>query len=124
MNGFRATTRKPDLMVLSVEAREALRGASRGTITPDMPAQLLVIEVVSPGQANEDRDYRYKRSEYASRGIAEYWIVEHPLRASLTVLTLVNGRYQEAVFQGADAIRSVTFPFLNLTVDQVLSVGI
>jgi Uma2 family endonuclease len=34
-----------------------------------------VVEVVSPGKANEERDYCYKRSEYAAWGIAEYWIV-------------------------------------------------
>ena len=28
--------------------------------------------IVSPNQ--EKRDYRYKRTEYAARGIAEYWI--------------------------------------------------
>ncbi|AFY31467.1 hypothetical protein Cal7507_0989 [Calothrix sp. PCC 7507] len=33
------------------------------TITPDMPYPALVVEVVSPGKVNEDRDYRYKRSE-------------------------------------------------------------
>jgi Uma2 family endonuclease len=49
----------------------ALTGNHRSTITEDMPAPLLVVEVVSPGKANEDRDYRYKRSEYAARGIAE-----------------------------------------------------
>ena len=36
----------------------------------DMPPPLLVVEVVSPKQ--EKRDYSYKRTEYAARGIAEY----------------------------------------------------
>ena len=36
----------------------------------DMPPPLLVVEVVSPNQ--KKRDYRYKRTEYAARGIAEY----------------------------------------------------
>nr|WP_326520963.1 Uma2 family endonuclease [Leptothoe kymatousa] len=34
-----------------------------------MPPPLLVVEVVRPGQ--ETRDYRYKRSEHAARGIEE-----------------------------------------------------
>jgi Uma2 family endonuclease len=32
----------------------------------------LVVEVVSPGQANRERDYRYKHTEYEACGIAEY----------------------------------------------------
>ena len=74
VSGSRATTRLPDLMVLSEELATALEGASRSTITIDMPPPLLVVEVVSPGKKNADRDYRYKRSEYAARGIAEYWM--------------------------------------------------
>jgi Uma2 family endonuclease len=69
VNGSRATTRLPDLMVLSEELATALEGACRSTITIDMPPPLLVVEVVSPRQ--ENRDYRYKRSEYGARGILE-----------------------------------------------------
>lgn len=61
VGGVRATTRVPDLMVLSEELRLALRQLRRGTITLDMPPPVLVVEVVSPGKENEDRDYRYKR---------------------------------------------------------------
>jgi Uma2 family endonuclease len=67
--GARATTRFPDVMILSEELATALEGARRSTVMPEMPPPLLVVEVVSPGQ--ETRDYRYKRSEYAARGIAE-----------------------------------------------------
>ncbi|MDW8199678.1 MAG: Uma2 family endonuclease [Cyanobacteriota bacterium SKYGB_h_bin112] len=34
------------------------------------------MEVVSPGADNRNRDYCYKHTEYAARGIAEYWIVD------------------------------------------------
>jgi Uma2 family endonuclease len=87
-----------------------------------MPPPALVVEVVSPGKINEDRDYRYKRSEYAARGIAEYWIVD-PQIDRVTVLTLVEGLYEETVFAGNTAIASVTFPQLQLTAAQVLNAG-
>lgn len=58
------------------------RRNARGTITRDMPPPQLVIEVVSPGKENQDRDYCYKRSESAARGVAEYWIVGSYARAS------------------------------------------
>jgi Uma2 family endonuclease len=122
ISGSRATTRLPDLMVLTEELAEALQDAERGTILLDMPPPLLVVEVVSPGKRNQDRDYRYKRSEYAARGIAEYWIVD-PEKAVVIVLTLVDGFYEEAVFQGLEVIRSPVFLELTLTVEKVLTAG-
>ncbi|MEH1872965.1 Uma2 family endonuclease [Nostoc sp.] len=103
--GSRATTRIPDLVVLTDELATALEGSMRSTITLDMPPPALVVEVVSPGKANEDRDYRYKRSEYAARGIAEYWIVD-PQRNAVTVLILVDGFYEETRFTENTAIAS------------------
>ncbi|MBE8988269.1 Uma2 family endonuclease [Nostoc sp. LEGE 12450] len=120
--GSRATTRIPDLVVLTDELAIALEGATRSTITLDMPPPALVVEVVSPGKANEDRDYRYKRSEYAARGIAEYLIVD-PQMNRVTVLILVDGFYEETRFAGNTAIASTIFPELQLTTEQVLKAG-
>ncbi len=112
--------RIPDFMVLGEDLVAALAGNRRSTITEEMPAPLLVVEVVSPGKENEDRDYRYKRSEYAARGIAEYWIVD-PDKARVTVLTLVDGLYEAEVFGVDGVLRSPQFPGLELSVAQVLS---
>jgi len=119
VSGSRATTRVPDLLVLTEELVTALSGTSRSIITPDLPPPALVVEVVSPGKENKDRDYRYKRSEYAARGIAEYWIVD-PERAQVVVLTLVDGLYEEAVYQREDRLVSRTFPTLELTAKQAI----
>ena len=120
VSGFRSTVRVPDLMVLSEELGEALAGASRSTIMPDMPPPALVVEIVSPGKENEERDYRYKRSEYAARGIAEYWIVD-PIRPQVVVLELVAGLYEEAVYQGQERLLSPLFPELMISAEQVLN---
>ncbi|MBD2439744.1 Uma2 family endonuclease [Nostoc sp. FACHB-110] len=120
ISGFRATTRVPDLVVLTDELATILQGTTRSTITLDMPPPALVVEVVSPGKANEDRDYRYKRSEYAARGIAEYWIVD-PQANKITVLTLVDGLYEESIFLGNTVIVSHIFPQLQLTAEQILN---
>ena len=120
VTGNRSRVRFPDL-ILTEELFAAIDGR-RATITQDMPPPALVVEVVSPGKVNEDRDYRYKRSEYAARGIPEYWIVD-PSQAKVTVLIWVDGMYEEAVFQGSNSIVSTTFPDLKLTVAQVLGVG-
>jgi Uma2 family endonuclease len=121
VTGNRTRVRFPDLIILTEELFAAIDGR-RATITQDMPPPALVVEVVSPGKVNEDRDYRYKRSEYAARGIPEYWIVD-PGKAIVTVLTLVDGLYEEAIFQGSDSIASTTFPDLKLTAAQVLGAG-
>ncbi|MFN7502556.1 MAG: Uma2 family endonuclease, partial [Dolichospermum sp.] len=94
VSGRRAKVRIPDLLVLGEECRAALETTKTGTITHDMPPPLIAIEVVSPGTENEVRDYRFKRSEYAARGIAEYWIVD-PVQNKITVLSLVEGFYEE-----------------------------
>jgi Uma2 family endonuclease len=119
VSGSRATTRVPDLLVLTEELVTALANTPRSIITPDLPPPALVVEVVSPGKENQDRDYRYKRSEYAARGIAEYWIVD-PERSRVVLLTLVDGLYEEAVYQDSDRLISATFPTLELTAKQVL----
>jgi len=122
VSGLRATTRLPDLMVLSEELATALEGASRSTIMIDMPPPQLVVEAVSPGRENADRDYRYKRSEYAARGIAEYWIVD-PLQQRVTVLEWVEGLYEERVFQGNQQIISPMLPDFDLTSERVINAG-
>lgn len=117
VSGSLAKTRLPALMVLSAELAVIL-GDGRGTITRDMPPPELIIEVVSPGKPNEERDYRYKRSEYGARGVLEYWVIS-PSDSSITVFSLEAGFYESAVYTGQMVIRS-QFEVLRLTADQVL----
>jgi len=114
--------RMPDLIVLGAELAAVLLASGRSTITEDMPAPLLAIEVVSPGKENEDRDYRFKRSEYAARGIPEYWIVD-PTKNKVAVLMLVDGLYESVDYLGSDRVLSSVFPQLDLTVEQILQAG-
>lgn len=120
VSGSRATVRLPDLMVLSEDLAMALEGASRSTVMSEMPPPLLVVEVVSPGQ--EKRDYRYKRSEYAAREIAEYWIVD-PMQQRVTLMEWVEGLYEEKAYEGESPITSPLLGTLNLTTSQILQGG-
>ena len=79
----------------------------------------LIVEIVSP--ESRIRDYRYKRSEYAALEVPEYWIVD-PQEAKVTVLVLNEGLYEENIFTEAEKIISFTFPELQLTTAEVLSV--
>ncbi|MGD1905382.1 MAG: Uma2 family endonuclease [Leptolyngbyaceae cyanobacterium] len=121
VSGRFAKVRLPDVMLLTEELDQIL-GTARGTITREMPPPQLIVEVVSPGKANEDRDYRYKRSEYAARGVAEYWIVD-PTPKTITILTWVEGLYEEQTFQEDTQLQSLTLPELNLTAAQVFAAG-
>lgn len=117
-----ATSRFPDLVVLSQEGRAAIRGAKRSAITREMPAPQLVVEVVSPGKPgdnNYDRDYVEKPEEYAARSIPEYWQLDRH-RAVVNVLYLKDGTYYSRSFRGNEQIVSKVFPDLQLTAEEVL----
>ena len=62
-------SRLPDVCVITAEQANSVR--SQTAILQSPP--LLIVEVVSPDSIN--RDYRYKRSEYAALEVPEYWIV-------------------------------------------------
>jgi len=122
VSGKRAKSRVPDLMVHSEESHAALSGDKRAILLRDMSPPALVIEVVSPGQKNRDRDYRFKRTEYAARGIAEYWIVD-PEVQQVTVCLWVNGQYEDTVYQGDAPIASTVIPDFALSAAQILAFG-
>ncbi|MGB3612472.1 MAG: Uma2 family endonuclease [Elainellaceae cyanobacterium] len=121
VSGSRATTRIPDLMVVGDELDAELAGSRCSVVMLDMPSPEFVMEVVSPGAENIEQDYRYKRSEYAARGIKEYWIVD-PIQRQVVVLTLVAGLYEAAVFRGTERVESRMFA-LGVTADEILQAG-
>jgi Uma2 family endonuclease len=53
----------------------------------------LVIEILSEGAENRDRDLVAKRADYAAAGIPEYWIVD-PETKTISVLTLDGSQYK------------------------------
>lgn len=120
VSGRRATCRVPDLLVHTPESAAALSGASRSIVTRDMPPPALIVEVVSPGSKNRTRDYRYKRTEYAARGIAEYWIVD-PQERRITVCEWVDGQYEDKVYAGEAQIESTVIPAFELTADRIFA---
>jgi len=122
VSGKRAKVRLPDLTILSEEGYATLAGQRSNTITQDMPPPILVVEVVSLGQDNRDRDYRYKRTEYAARGIAEYSIID-PERQQMTLCLWVNGQYEDTIYTGDTPLASTIIPGLKLSAAQILAFG-
>ncbi|MGB3405200.1 MAG: Uma2 family endonuclease [Microcoleaceae cyanobacterium] len=121
----------PDVMVLDSNALEnEPLWKKRSTITQGTSIKL-AIEVVS---TNWQDDYLMKLGEYEKLGICEYWIVDYlglggrryignPKRPTISVYHLVEGEYMVNLFRDKDRVNSPTFPNLNLTAEQVFTVG-
>ncbi|MEI3649348.1 MAG: Uma2 family endonuclease [Dolichospermum sp.] len=109
--------RYPDLTIIREEHIQQL--ANRNTIRLSMLPPLLVVEVVSPGELQRDRDFIAKRLQYQDCGIPEYWIID-PQTKSILVLELINEIYHEiGIFSGDDLVLSPQFNSLNLKVLQI-----
>jgi len=109
--------RYPDLTIIRDEHIQLLK--QRNTIRLSMVPPLLVVEVVSPGELQRERDYIAKRLQYQDLGIPEYWLADPTVHAVI-VLYLQGQIYREVgLFQGNEKITSSTFPELDLTVSDV-----
>ena len=105
--------RYPDLTVIHDDQIEPLR--RRNTLRISMGPPMLVVEIVSPGEVQRNRDYIAKRPQYQDLGIPEYWIVD-PQTARVLVLELRDGVYSEAMtLSGEDELRSLQLGSLNVT---------
>ncbi|UIE37568.1 Uma2 family endonuclease [Leptodesmis sichuanensis] len=116
-----AANRYPDLVV--VDEVHRAKPNQRMTITLNMPPPRLVVEVVSPGKTNRDRDYLRKRAQYAAIGIPEYLIVD-PQESVVILLVLAADGYREAgCYQGKQRVQLLSFPDLELTAEEILAAG-
>lgn len=117
--------RRPDVGVVS-QALWNTNVMTYGALTD--PIQL-VVEVVS---TNWEDDYVDRLDEYQRLGNQEYWIVDYlaiasrsylgnPKVPTIFVYQLVQGTYQVQAFRARDRIISLTFPELQLTVEQIVA---
>jgi Uma2 family endonuclease len=118
--------RHPDVSVINRDVWRSDRLNHRGLREPIQ----LTVEVVS---TNWEDDYIDKLEEYECLGIPEYWIVDYlaissrdylgdPKIPAVLIFTLnTEGKYQMTRFQNSDRLISLTFPELNLTVEQIMA---
>ena len=66
----------PDLVYLTNERRDEIATGERIYGAPN-----LVVEILSPGSQNRDRDRKLKLKLYSKFGVEEYWIVDPRARA-------------------------------------------
>jgi Uma2 family endonuclease len=107
--------REPDIVYLRPERIKDVHGQPQGAD--------LVIEVVSEGKENRERDLVEKPRVYAEAGISEYWIVD-PQQRQIQVLTLEGKAYRvHGCFSESQTATSVLFPGFSVDVKDVFAVG-
>ena len=120
------TSRTPDICVVTLEQAAKLE---RQRALLDSPP-LLVVEVVSEGAKNYQRDPVDKLAEYARAQVPEYWTMDYTVLGKELVSVycleqLPSGwAYAEenaGKFGLNEAIVSPTFPHLRVTLRQLLS---
>ncbi len=113
--------RYPDLTVIQPEHIQLL--AKRNTIRLTMPPPALVVEVVSPGELQWERDYVAKRAQYEALGIPEYWIVNPQDETVMVLAQQDQGFAAVGTFSGSQPIVSSQLTELNLAADQLFVAG-
>ena len=108
--------RDPDVVYLRPVRLKELHGQPDGAD--------LVVEIVSEGKENRDRDLVTKRIEYAAAGIEEYWIVD-PETRSVSVLVLDptdRSNYREhGIFATGSIATSVLLPGFTVNVTDLFA---
>lgn len=81
----------------------------------------LVIEVVSSGKQNRNRDFKAKRGLYAKYGVEEYWIVDRENRL-VTIFRLRDETLEETVtLLEGDNLTSPILPGLTVNVGSLFA---
>ncbi len=109
--------REPDIVWITAEQLPDPKRPSNG-------AQMM-IEIVSKGYNDHQRDYQEKRTEYAQSAIPEYWIVD-PETETITVLTLpaaANEYAEHGVFRIGETATSVLLPEFAVDVTACFAAG-
>ncbi len=105
----------PDVVWISRERLAALQDAAghlRG-------APELVVEVLSPGAANERRDRELKLQLYSRRGVDEYWLVDWRMRTVQVFRREQEGLRPVATLEGDDTLTSPLLPGFSCPISRL-----
>lgn len=106
----------PDLVFVRKERWAEIAPGDKFTGAPD-----LVIEVISPGTENRQRDLVLKRQLYGRYGVREYWVVDPENRAVEVYRLQDQSLEQAATLTGQDEITSPLFPGFRLKVQDIFN---
>lgn len=106
----------PDLVFISNALKERIGTGEKITEAPE-----LVIEIVSPGKENAERDRLVKRRVYAKHGVKEYWIADPEARTLEIYRLKQRSLALVATLAGEDEITMPLLPGFTCTVDQIFN---
>jgi Uma2 family endonuclease len=105
----------PDLLFVSSERLNRILAVDRLKASPE-----IVIEILSPGASNENRDRTVKRKLYSSRGVSEYWIVNPETRTIAVSRKRKEGGLKPAVvLNDGDDLTTPILPEFRVPVAQI-----
>ena len=110
--------RIPDVLVVSEECDRLLDDAP-GIVTLEMPAPILVIEVVSPSSVKADLEE--KTFEMMERRVGEYVSIDWRKEIIQVWSRTEDGKtYNFCEYRTGDRVRLTSFPALTITVDEMI----
>jgi Uma2 family endonuclease len=86
--------------------------------TPDDPPTIIV-EIVSKGKRDRERDYETKRDEYAAINVQQYWIIDRFRRT----MTVFNGKGRKRVYHEKDVFTTPLLPGFKLPLARLFAVA-
>lgn len=101
----------PDLVFVRNERWNKIVANDRFVAAPN-----LIIEVVSPGTENRNRDFNAKRDLYAKYGVAEYWIVDRENRLVVTFCLQGEKLEENTTLEDDDELTSSLLPGFAMNV--------
>ncbi len=82
----------------------------------------IIVEYVSSGKINQERDYVAKRAEYREIGVREYWVVDR-FRRIMTIFTFSGESDQERVITEQQSYSTPLLPGFELPLARLLSLA-
>jgi Uma2 family endonuclease len=105
----------PDVVWVSNNSlTNGLDGSGHFTVAPE-----LVVEILSPGEQNEQRDKSAKLKLYSRYGVQEYWIVNWQMQ-TLEIYRRTDAQLQiVATLLASDTLNSPLLPGFSAAIDQL-----
>ena len=112
----------------TIETKKNRRRADRviwaglGRLPNPNETPTIIIELVSKGKINQERDYVAKRAEYREIGVKEYWIIDR-FSKTMTVCRFAADRDQELVIAADQTYATTLLPGYELPLRRLLELA-